>query len=338
MEAGTLTPRVPKLLLGIPLALLAALIAIVISLAMLVGGGASCGGSEEVGGLGPKVPKRLVPIYEQAAAKYGLGEKGPSILAAINWVESGFGINMGSSSAGAIGWMQFLPSSWESFGVDGDGDGRKDPYNPWDAIFAAAHLLRITGAPGDWHGAIFSYNHAEWYVAKVLANARRFSSGASVQVAGALGGCAAAAVAPNEAVAKMIAEADRLSAIRPHTSYVYGGSHGLSPTPPNGPFDCSSAVSHLLQVAGFHNPTMDTIALASWGKPGPGRWVTIFDKPYGEDAHTFIEFMPGVTPPDERYWGTSGFVAKGHGPGWIPQSTFSSDYLAGFRQLHPPGL
>jgi hypothetical protein len=337
MEAGSLTPRVPKLLVGLPLALLAGLVAIVMAAALVVGGGSSCGGGEAVGALSDKVPKRLVPIYEQAAAKYGLGEQGPSILAAINWVETGFGTNLGVSSAAAEGWMQFLPSSWEAFGVDGNGDGKKDPYNPWDAIFAAARLLRASGAPGDWHGAIFSYNHAEWYVAEVLADARRFASGTSVEVAG-LGGCAAAAVAPNEAVAKMIAEADRLSAIRSRTEYVWGGSHGLSPTPPNGPFDCSSAVSHLLQVGGFHNPTMDTIALASWGQPGPGRWVTIYDKPYGAEAHTFIEFMPGVTPPSERYWGTSGFVAPGHGPGWIPQSTFSAGYLAGFERHHPPGL
>ncbi len=337
MEAGSLTPRVPGLLIALPVGLLLGLIAIVMSVALLLGGGASCGSGEAVGGLGPKVPKRLVPIYVRATGRYGLGEKGPSILAAINWVESGFGTNMGTSSAGAIGWMQFLPSSWEAFGVDGNGDGKKDPYNPWDAIFAAAHLLRVSGAPGDWHGAIFSYNHAEWYVEEVFAHAKRFSSGQSVQVAGALGGCAAA-VAPNEAVAKMIAEADRLSAIRPRTRYVYGGSHGVSPTPPNGPFDCSSAVSHLLQVAGFRNPTMDTIALLGWAKPGPGRWVTIFDKPYGGDAHTFIGFMPGVTPPGKRFWGTSGFVAPGHGPGWIPQSAFSDSYLAGFQQLHPPGL
>jgi hypothetical protein len=337
MEAGSLTPRVPKLLIGLPLGLVVGLVAIVMSAVLVVGGGSSCGGGEAVGALGPKVPKRLVPIYEQAAAKYGLGEQGPSILAAINWVETGFGTNLGVSSAAAEGWMQFLPSSWESFGVDGNEDGTKDPYNPWDAIFAAARLLRASGAPGDWHGAIFSYNHAEWYVAEVLADARRFSSGASVEVAG-LGGCAAAAVAPNEAVAKMIAEADRLSAIRPRTEYVWGGSHGLTPTPPNGPFDCSSAVSHLLQVGGFHYPTMDTIALASWGEPGPGRWVTIYDKPYGAEAHTFIEFMPGVTPSSERYWGTSGFVEPGHGPGWIPQSTFSAGYLSGFRRLHPPGL
>ena len=48
-----------------------------------------------------------------------------------------------------------------------------------------------------------------------------------------------------------------------------GGSHGKSPTPANGAFDCSSAVSHLLQVAGLGNPTMDTVALASYGEPAP---------------------------------------------------------------------
>ena len=340
MQAGSLSTPAPKLLLGLPAALLAGLVATVISSAMIVGAGGSCGqaGGEAVGGLGPKVPRRLAPIYERAAARYRLGEQGPSILAAINWVETGFGRDMGTSSAGAIGWMQFLPESWASFGVDGDGDGRKNPYDPWDAIFAAAHLLRLSGAPRDWHGAIFSYNHADWYVAEVLRDARHFASGASVQLAGAPGGCAAAAVAPNEAVARMIAEAARLSAIRPRTRYVYGGSHGVSPTPPNGPFDCSSAVSHLMQVAGFRVPTMDTVALAGWAEAGPGRWVSIYDKPYGAQAHTFIEFMPGLTPAAERYWGTSGAVEAGHGPGWIPQSAFSAGYLAGFRLLHPPGL
>ena len=133
--------------------------------------------------------------------------------------------------------MQFLPSSWEAFGVDGNGDGIKDPYNPWDAIFAAARLLRASGAPQDWHGAIFSYNHAEWYVAEVLADAHRFAGDGTVEASG--GGCAAAASAPNETVARMVAEAARLSALRPTSEYVWGGSHGSSPTPPNGPFDCA---------------------------------------------------------------------------------------------------
>jgi hypothetical protein len=193
----------------------------------------------------------------------------------------------------------------------------------------------VDGAPTRWSQAIWDYNHADWYVEKVLRYARRFSGGAEVQTGSA---CAAAAVAPNEAVARMVAEAGRLSALRPHTEYVWGGSHGESPTPANGPFDCSSAVSHILQVGGFDNPTMDTIALAGWGEPGPGRWVTIFVKPYGGDAHTFIRFSPEVTPAGERYWGTSGFVEPGHGPGWIPESTFSASYLAGFEQRHPEGL
>jgi hypothetical protein len=90
---------------------------------------------------------------------------------------------------------------------------------------------------------------------------------------------------------------------------------------PSGPFDCSSAVSHLLQVGGFANPTMDTTLLVGWGEPGPGQWVTIFVKPYGADAHTFIRFSAGVTPPGERYWGTSGIVAPGKGPGWIGKTS-----------------
>ena len=136
----------------------------------------------------------------------------------------------------------------------------------------------------------------------------------------------------------MLAEAARLSALRPHTSYVWGGSHGETPTPANGPFDCSSAVSHLLQVGGFDNPTMDTTLLVSWGDPGPGRYVTIFVKPYGPEAHTFIEFMPGIAPPSERYWGTSGIAAPGKGPGFIAESLFSASYLAGFELRHPRGL
>jgi Transglycosylase SLT domain len=328
----------PKLLLGLPLALLAGLVAALLGLALLLGGSPGCGGDEAVGGLGGEVPARLVPLYRAAAGRYGLGQRGPSVLAAINEVETGFGRDLGTSSAGAIGWMQFEPSSWAAYGVDANGDGRKDPYSPADAIFAAARLLRAAGAPGDWRSAIFSYNHAGWYVAKVLAEARRFAApDGSTQLAG-FTGCAAAALTPNEAIARMLAEAARLSALRPTSEYVWGGSHGASPTPPNGPFDCSSAVSHLLQVAGFHNRTMDTAALARWGEPGPGRWVTIFVKPHGPQAHTFIGFSAGLTPPVERYWGTSGIVAPGKGPGWIGEDKLSNSYLAGFEMRHPPEL
>ena len=123
---------------------------------------AACDGST-----GP--PRNLIPIYVEAAKKYGLGERGPQILAAINSVETDFGrLNEVTSSAGAVGWMQFMPSTWDMYATDGDGDGKTDPYNPHDAIHAAARYLQAAGAPGDWYDAIWAYNHADWYVQDVL--------------------------------------------------------------------------------------------------------------------------------------------------------------------------
>jgi hypothetical protein len=279
-----------------------------------------------------------VPLYQEAAVKFKLGGRGPAVLAAINFVETSFGTNVATSSAGASGWMAFMPETWAEWGVDGNGDGAKDPYDAADAIFSAANYLHDSGAPGDWWEAIFAYNHAAWYVEKVLRYEKEFSAPGGREVQVSVATSCSSTSAPNEQVAKMVAEADRLSALRPHTDYVYGGSHGVSPTPANGPFDCSSAVSHVLQVAGFGNPTMDTIALLGWADRGRGKWVTIFDKPYGAEAHTFFRFDPAVTPPGKRYWGTSGMWFSGHGPGWIPERIFSAGYLSGFVELHPPGL
>jgi hypothetical protein len=116
-------------------------------------------------------PAGLMPIYQGASDAYGLGPQGPGVLAAINGIESGYGANLGPSSAGAIGWMQFLPSTWSVYGVDANGDGTADPNNPEDAIYAAARYLQAAGMPNDTAAAIFAYNHADWYVAEVLANA-----------------------------------------------------------------------------------------------------------------------------------------------------------------------
>lgn len=318
-------------LLAVPLGVVAIAVCGALGIAIAFGGQAQC--AEGTTGTPRGVPPDLVPIYRRASATYRLGARGQSILAAINRLETGFGKNLGTSSAGAIGWMQFLPATWAAYGVDGDGDGDKDPDDPWDAIHAAANYLRASGAPEDWRSAIFAYNHADWYVAEVLAAAKEYAEGGGA----AVGGCAAAP--PNERIAQMIAEADRLTELRPRSSYVWGGSHGLTPTPPNGPFDCSSAVSHLLQVGGFRNPTMTTVGFAAWGKPGAGRWLTILNKAYEPEAHVILRFEPGVTPPSKRYWGTSGFVeGGGKGPGWIPEDTFDAAYLSRFDQRHPPRM
>ena len=122
------------------------------------------------GSTGP--PRNLIPIYIEAARKYNLGERGPQILAAINKIETDFGrLNEVTSYAGAIGWMQFMPPTWDAYGVDGDGDGEADPYNARDAIHSAANYLSASGAPVEWYDAIFAYNRADWYVQDVLEKA-----------------------------------------------------------------------------------------------------------------------------------------------------------------------
>ncbi|MGI8727337.1 MAG: lytic transglycosylase domain-containing protein [Solirubrobacterales bacterium] len=138
---------------------------------------------------------RYVPMYEKAAARYRLGPRGFGVLAGIHKIETDFGrleapgVTSGENSAGAGGPMQFLAPTWASYGVDANGDGRADRYQPADAIHAAANYLRASGAPADWRRAIFAYNHADWYVDDVLANAERFGGATVVcEPAGGLGG------------------------------------------------------------------------------------------------------------------------------------------------------
>jgi murein DD-endopeptidase MepM/ murein hydrolase activator NlpD len=122
---------------------------------------------------------QLSTLWREAGAAYGIPWQ---VLAAINKVESNFGRNMGPSSAGAIGWMQFMPSTWLRWGVDADGDGVADPWRAADAIYAAARYLAASGGQTDISRAVYSYNHAQWYVDEVLATARLFESGGAVTV------------------------------------------------------------------------------------------------------------------------------------------------------------
>jgi peptidoglycan hydrolase CwlO-like protein len=93
------------------------------------------------------------------------------VLAAVGQVESGHGRNMGPSSAGAMGPMQFMPATFDHYAVDGDHDGVADIMDPADAIYTAAAYLCANGGgngPAGLHTALFHYNHAEWYVQLVL--------------------------------------------------------------------------------------------------------------------------------------------------------------------------
>jgi murein DD-endopeptidase MepM/ murein hydrolase activator NlpD len=117
---------------------------------------------------------QLLALWRRAGAAYAVPWQ---VLAAINKIESNFGRNMGPSSAGAIGWMQFMPSTWLRWGVDANGDGVASPWDAQDAVFAASRYLSAAGAVDDLRRAIYAYNHADWYVNEVLALARVYVAG-----------------------------------------------------------------------------------------------------------------------------------------------------------------
>ena len=131
-----------------------------------------------------RIPPFLLPIYQAAGIEYDVPWQ---VLAAINEIETDYGRDLSVSSAGAVGWMQFLPSTWKQWGVDANGDGVADPYNPVDAIFSAARYLHAAGASNNLSDAILAYNHADWYVESVLLRAKLIG-GIPNQLVGALTG------------------------------------------------------------------------------------------------------------------------------------------------------
>ncbi|HUY74415.1 MAG TPA: bifunctional lytic transglycosylase/C40 family peptidase [Candidatus Dormibacteraeota bacterium] len=154
-----------KVAAGIGLAVFLALAFTVSSLATLVGVGAP--GQPAASAAASEIPPdQLVEMQQVAAASCGLPW---TVLAGIAKVESDFGRNMTTSSAGAIGYGQFLPSTWVAY-------GQGNPYDYHDALPAMARYLCANGAPGDLHAAIWAYNHADWYVAEVLTLAARYGS------------------------------------------------------------------------------------------------------------------------------------------------------------------
>jgi hypothetical protein len=122
-------------------------------------------------------PSTYLQLFQASAARYCPGLSW-TVLAAIGQIESGDGSNMGPSSAGALGPMQFLPSTWQEWGITGFGEtGSPNIMDPFDAVPAAARLLCAAGAgsASGLRGAIFAYNHATWYVNEVLALAREYA-------------------------------------------------------------------------------------------------------------------------------------------------------------------
>jgi hypothetical protein len=258
-------------------------------------------------------PAFLVQIYKEAQSRYHVPWQ---ILAAINSIETNYGRDLSVSSAGAEGWMQFMPETWAQWGVDANGDGKKNPYDPRDAIFAAARYLRASGAPQRIREAVFAYNHANWYVEDVMRRAQWIADTAGVPVRGK----------PGEMIKAMKAKADELIGL----PYVWGGGHGGWQLV--GGYDCSGFVSTVLHAAGYLGSPQTTDTLP--GQPGiaggPGRYVTIFDRT-GSGGHVIIDL-------NGTFYESGGSAASGGGAG-VKKIQPPLDYLVTFNTiLHPVGL
>ncbi len=122
-------------------------------------------------------PATYLELFRESAARYCPGMSW-TVLAAIGQIESGDGANNGPSTAGAEGPMQFLPSTWQEWGITAFGEpGPPNVMDPYDAVPSAARYLCAAGAgtPAGLPRAILAYNHASWYVAEVLALAQQYA-------------------------------------------------------------------------------------------------------------------------------------------------------------------
>lgn len=312
-----------------------------------------------------EIPPEYLKLYVEAAARYGLDW---AILAGIGKVECDHGRDPDPSctregavnSAGAGGPAQFLGSTWRQYGVDGDGDGRADRWDPADAIFSMANYLRASGAPGDYRKAIFTYNHADWYVNEVEHWASLYRGPAQASVAGGpevsiaewpgvgeveFTSGARAVLSPNDGHVALVPE-EAPSVVQAMT--IAGNELQDLPYGPDGhpdprgalDEDCSSTVNYVLYRSGVRpigeivreNPLAQDYL--HWGAPGPGRWVTI----YATDVPTPHVFMviAGLRL-DTSHNGTDvGPNRDEDGPRWRILNHIPT--WAHWSVRHPPGL
>ncbi|MGM0924136.1 MAG: NlpC/P60 family protein [Bacillota bacterium] len=257
-----------------------------------------------------EIPVPYLPIYQAAEEKYGVPW---NLIAAHHRVETRFStINPMVSPVGAEGHLQFMPCTWVGwsypscgglgkgsipdtkktdpeviskhggYGVDGNGDGKADPWDIEDAIFSAANYLAANGAAeGDLRKAVFAYNRADWYVEEVLGFADQYVKG-YVTVGGSSGGNTDVAVVDvgNKWIGNSV--------------YVFGGGRNQSDIS-RGRFDCSSFVHWAFKEVGVNLGPLtstSTETLKHLGKPvsfkemKPGDLV--FFNTYKKDGHVGI--------------------------------------------------
>ncbi len=389
---GAHQPRLPRWTLGLGVLVVGAVALTVVLLIgatlMTIGGvGAVGSASAGVGGSGDgvaalalaEIPPEYLRLYQAAAQRYGLDW---AILAGIGKVECDHGRDPDPScthegavnSAGAGGPMQFISSTWATYGVDGDGDGRIDRWDPADAVYAAANYLHASGAPGNYRAAIFAYNHAGWYVAEVEGWAAKYRGpptppgapgGGEGSKGGIEGGIPSADTRlAGESPTPVLFIAGERAVLSPDDGHVALIPAGVPATVqamvvagnelqelPYGPDghpdprgateeDCSSTVNYVLYRSGVR-PISEIVAdnplaqdYVDWGAPGPGRWVTIYSTTSPTD-HVFI-VIAGLRL-DTSHNGTDVGPNQGEdGPRWRVLNHIPT--WAHWSVRHPPGL
>ena len=259
--------------------------------ALLVAGAAGAGiGSLLLGGdVAPsatatqQIPPAMLALYQQAAASCpGLPW---TVLAAVGTVESDNGqstlpgVHSGANGAGAMGDMQLLGPTFAEYDtpVPPGGASPPSPYDPTDAVYAAARDLCANGAANgaDLPGAVFAYNHASWYVTEVLDLAQTFGETETQTVAAGTAG----AVALDWALAQV------------GTPYRWGGE-----TPRVG-FDCSGLVQAAYAGADVSLPRTAQAQYDTTTKLGPGDPIEPGDLVFFGQGPTAVEHVGIVVQP-----------------------------------------
>jgi hypothetical protein len=348
---------------------------LIAAVAVVAGAGGASLGAGGDGGSGEgasalalrEIPPEYLRLYQAAGARYGLDW---AILAGIGKVECDHGRDPDPScthegatnSAGAGGSMQFIASTWATYGVDGDGNGRRDRWDPADAIYGAADYLHASGAPTNYHSAIFAYNHAGWYVAEVQRWAAKYrgppTSPASREggegeevLEGAHTRLVGETSTPVRFVAgerALLAPGDGHVALVPagaptvvQEMVVAGNELQELPYGPDGHPDPRGATEDYVLYRSGVRPISEIVRddplaqdYVHWGAPGPGRWVTIYTTTYPTD-HVFV-LVAGLRL-DTSHDGTDvGPNQSEDGPRWRILDHIPT--WAHWSVRHPPGL
>ena len=197
------------------------------------------------------IPARIKALYVAAGEAYKIPWQ---LLAGIGMAETRHGRNNTTSSAGAQGLMQFMPRTFSSFGVDGNGDGRKDIHNDADSVYSAANYLTKSGVTNGQKGvidALWAYNHSVSYRNDVLYYAWSYAGAAGIVVVGEQEDCGDLAGDGNAALPPLTS--DRVATMFAWGRKQLGERYVFGANGPNA-WDCSSFVRGMYASIGIKLP------------------------------------------------------------------------------------